>query len=140
MWSYVERQDLSALFDAIKAGDAAPGRAAIAPSILFALWLYAPVPKAKDEPGGSAAEAKAAEPPAPPLSEFDPKQGESEAIAQWRARMNSDAAGEIYKSRAATAECVNAQARNLGLQRMPVRGLTKVKCVVQLYVLAHNLT
>ena len=102
--------------------------------------LYAPVPKAKDEPGGSAAEAKAAEPPAPPLGEFDPKPGESEAVAQWRARMNSDAAGEIYKSRAATAECVNAQARNRGLQRMPVRGLTKVKCVVQLYVLAHNLT
>ena len=41
VWGYVERQDLSALFDAIKARGAAPGRAAIAPSILFALWLYA---------------------------------------------------------------------------------------------------
>ena len=106
--------------------------------------LYAPVPKAKppkakDESSGNAAEAKAAEPPAPPLSEFDPKPGDSEAVAQWRARMNSDAAREIYKSRAATAECVNAQARNRGLQRMPVRGLAKVKCVVRLYVLAHNL-
>ena len=38
---YVERQDLSALFDAIKARGAAPGRAAIDPRILFALWLYA---------------------------------------------------------------------------------------------------
>ena len=106
--------------------------------------LYAPVPKAKppkakDESSGNAAEAKAAEPPAPPLSEFDPTPGDSEAVAQWRARMNSDAAREIYKSRAATAECVNAQARNRGLQRMPVRGLAKVKCVVRLYVLAHNL-
>ena len=53
--------------------------------------------------------------------------------------MNSDTAREIYKDRAATAECVNAQARNRGLQRMPVRGLRKVKCVVRLYVLAHNL-
>jgi transposase len=110
--------------------------------------LYAPVPKAKppkakDQPGdvsgGHAAEAKPAEPSAQPLSEFDPKPGDSEAVAQWRARMNSEAAREIYKHRAATAECVNAQARNRGLQRMPVRGLAKVNCVVRLYVLAHNL-
>ena len=108
--------------------------------------LYAPVPKAKppkakpkDDSGGNAAEAGAAEPPAPALSEFDPKPGDSEAVVKWRARMNSDTAREIYKSRAATAECVNAQARNRGLQRMPVRGLNKVRCVARLYVLAHNL-
>ena len=110
--------------------------------------LYAPVPKAKppkakDEPGeesgGHAAKAKPAEPSAQPLSEFDPKPGDSEAVAQWRARMNSQAAREIYKQRAATAECVNALARNRGLQRMPVRGLARVKCVVRLFVLAHNL-
>jgi IS5 family transposase len=53
--------------------------------------------------------------------------------------MSSDAAREIYKNRAATAECVNAQARNRGLLRMPVRGLAKVRCVVRLYALAHNL-
>ena len=59
--------------------------------------------------------------------------------AQWRTRMNSDAARAIYKDRAATAECVNAQARTRGLLRMPVRGLAKVRCVVRLYALAHNL-
>ena len=53
--------------------------------------------------------------------------------------MNSDDAREIYKDRAATAECVNAQARNRGLQRMPVRGLAKVRCVARLFALAHNL-
>jgi IS5 family transposase len=53
--------------------------------------------------------------------------------------MAGDAAREIYKDRAATAECVNAQARNRGLLRMPVRGLAKVKCVVRLFALAHNL-
>lgn len=37
--------------------------------------------------------------------------------------MASDEAKEIYKQRAVTAECVNAQARNRGLLRMPVRGL-----------------
>ena len=53
----------------------------------------------------------------------------------WPAKRPS----EIYKQRAATAECVNAQARNRGLLRMPVRGLAKVRSVVGLFVLAHNL-
>jgi hypothetical protein len=43
------------------------------------------------------------------------------------------------KTRAATAECINAQARNRGLQRLPVRGLDKVKGVATLLALAHNL-
>jgi transposase len=68
-----------------------------------------------------------------------PKPDDSEAVAQWRQRMASDEAKEIYKQRAATAECVNAQARNRGLLRMPVRGLAKVRSVVGLFVLAHNL-
>jgi transposase len=105
--------------------------------------LYAPVPKAKvpksknPQDGGTAENASQGQMPA--ISEFEPKPGDSEAVARWRCRMNSDAAREIYKNRAATAECVNAQARNRGLLRMPVRGLAKVKCVVRLYVLAHNL-
>jgi transposase len=97
--------------------------------------LYAPVPRPKS---AKAKDGKDDEPPAPG-SEFEPKPGDSDAVAQWRARMATDAAREIYKDRAATAECVNAQARNRGLLRMPVRGLAKVKCVVRLYALAHNL-
>ena len=95
--------------------------------------VYAPVPRAKSSKG------KGGDEPPAPGSEFEPKPGDSEAVAQWRERMNSDAAREIYKDRAATAECVNAQARNRGLLRMPVRGLAKVRCVVKLYALAHNL-
>jgi hypothetical protein len=53
--------------------------------------------------------------------------------------MGTDEAKTIYKARAATAECVNAQARNRGMLRMPVRGLSKMKSVVGLFVLAHNL-
>ena len=68
-----------------------------------------------------------------------PKAGDSESVAQWRVRMGSEQAKEIYKQRAATAECVNAQARNRGLLRMPVRGLAKIRSVVGLFVLAHNL-
>ena len=108
--------------------------------------LYAPVPKSKpakskdqpkDPPEGPAGEVEQKAPSA--VSEFEPKPGDSEAVAKWRGRMNTDAARAIYKDRAATAECVNAQARNRGLLRMPVRGLAKVRCVVRLYVLAHNL-
>jgi hypothetical protein len=106
--------------------------------------LYAPVPKSKspkskDAAKGDANPAGETDPAPQPPSEFEPKPGDGEAVAQRRQRMHSDAAREIYKQRAATAECVNAQARNRGLQRMPVRGLAKVKCVVRLFVLAHNL-
>lgn len=93
--------------------------------------VYAPVPEPrakKDELDNEVQQDK-----------HQPKPGDSEAVAQWRARMASDQAKDIYKQRAATAECVNAQARNRGLLRMPVRGLTKVRSVVGLFVLAHNL-
>ena len=120
--------------------------------------LYAPVPKnkvpkakdsGKDGPKVELASAVAGQAgtddtpkqmvvPAP-VSEFEPKPGDSQAVAHWRRRMDSDEAREIYRHRAATAECVNAQARNRGLLRMPVRGLPKVKCFVRLFVLAHNL-
>jgi transposase len=107
--------------------------------------LYAPVPKAKPpkEPpkpatGTEAGQAVQGVASAAPISEFDPKPGDSPAVAQWRARMNTDQAREIYRQRAATAECVNALARNRGMLSMPVRGLAKVGCVVGLFVLAHN--
>ena len=64
---------------------------------------------------------------------------DSEALAQWRQRMGSEAAKEIYKQRAATAECVNAIARGRGLSQFLVRGCNKVKAVALWYALAHNL-
>lgn len=97
--------------------------------------VYAPVPepKTKKDKQGNAVQQDA-EP-----DKHQPKAGDSEAVASWRVRMGSAEAQELYKQRAATAECVNAQARNRGLLRMPVRGLVKVRCVVGLFVLAHNL-
>lgn len=41
VWCYVERQDLGELYADIKVVEGGAGRAAIAPEILFALWLYA---------------------------------------------------------------------------------------------------
>jgi len=84
--------------------------------------VYAPVqqPKEKDRD------------PHVPLPE------DSEAVAAWRIRMGTAEAKEIYKRRAATAECVNAIARNRGLRQFLVRGLRKVQAVALWYALAHN--
>jgi hypothetical protein len=68
-----------------------------------------------------------------------PKTGDSAAVEDWRKRMGTEEAKEIYKERAATAECVNAQARERGLTRLRVRGTAKVRCVLLLHALAHNL-
>ncbi len=106
-------------------------------AVAGATEVYAPVPEAgaakgkvdKDQDGG---------PPQAP-GRYERKPGDSDAVAEWRQRMGTEEAGEIYKDRAATAECVNALARNRGLLRLPVRGLERVRSVVRLFVLAHNL-
>jgi transposase len=85
--------------------------------------VYAPVQKSKD----------------PARDAHTPRPDDTPAVAQWRQRMATDEAKVIYRERAATAECVNALARNRGLQRFLVRGLRKVKAVMLWYVLAHNL-
>ena len=85
--------------------------------------VYAPVQKPKDEN----------------TDPHEPKPSDSAVVAAWRVRMGTEEAKAIYKERAATAECINAQARNRGLTQLLVRGKAKVKCVVLLYALAHNL-
>lgn len=85
--------------------------------------VYAPVPQAKDKD----------------TDPHQPKAKDSPAVAKWRQRMATDEAKALYKDRAATAECVHAQARNRGLVLLPVRGLKKVKGVAVLFALAHNL-
>jgi transposase len=84
--------------------------------------VYAPVPKPKD----------------PQRDRYAPHEGDSPAVAEWRARMATEAAKRIYKGRAATAECVNAQARNRGLVRLLVRGVEKVRAIALWYAIAHN--
>jgi IS5 family transposase len=69
----------------------------------------------------------------------EPRENDSEAVAAWRRRMATTEAKEIYKERASTIECINAAARNRGLQRFLVRGLHKVRCVALMFALAHNL-
>ena len=70
---------------------------------------------------------------------YAPKDKDSKPVAIWRERMGSDYAKAIYPQRAATIECVNAIARERGLTRLRVRGTAKVRCVLLLHALAHNL-
>ena len=88
-----------------------------------AVIVYAPVPKPKDDTRD----------PHQPLAH------DADAVAAWRRRMGTDEAKVLYKERAATAECVNAIARNRGLQQFGVRGLAKAKAVLLWFALAHNL-
>jgi transposase len=85
--------------------------------------VYAPVQKPKD----------------PQRDPHAPRPDDSPTVAEWRVRMGTAEAKEIYKQRAATAECVNALARNRGLQQFRVRGLVKVRAVALLYALVQNL-
>ncbi len=85
--------------------------------------VFSPVPKVKD----------------PDTDPHARKEGDSEAVGAWRERLGTEEAKAIYQARAATAEGVNAQARERGLTRLRVRGTAKVRCVLLLHALAHNL-
>jgi hypothetical protein len=85
--------------------------------------VYAPVPAPKD----------------PKVDRYAAKPSDSPAVAAWRQRMGGAEAKAIYKERAATAECVNAQARNRGLILSRVRGQLKAKAIALWHALAHNL-
>jgi transposase len=67
------------------------------------------------------------------------KEGDSDAVADWRSRMGTEAAKLLYRLRCQTAEWVNAQCRNRGLRHMPVRGLARCRNVALLFAIAHNL-
>lgn len=73
------------------------------------------------------------------IDPFAPVSGDKPEVAAWRQRMGQPDSQEIYKERASTAEWVNAQARNRGLQQFRVRGLAKVKSVAMWYAIVHNL-
>jgi transposase len=70
---------------------------------------------------------------------YAPNKNDSQAVKEWRERMATQDAKEIYKQRASTAECVNAHARNRGLYQFKVRGMIKTFTVVVIHVLTHNL-
>ena len=70
---------------------------------------------------------------------YAPQPGDPPAIAEWRERMGREPAKAIYRQRAATAECANAQARNRGLRQFVVRGLDKVRTIALWHALTHTM-
>ena len=70
---------------------------------------------------------------------FAPLPGDKPAVAEWRQRMGTPEAQQLYHLRASTAEWTNAQARNRGLYQVRVRGLAKVRVILLWYALVHNL-
>jgi hypothetical protein len=83
--------------------------------------------------------APVAKPKKAGVDRHEPKASDGAEVAEWRERMGTSEAKEIYKERAATAECVNAQARNRGLQQLTVRGVEKVKSIATWFAIAHNM-
>jgi transposase len=75
----------------------------------------------------------------PTRDRYEPLPDDPTEIAAWRKRMNTDAAKAIYKERAASVECANAQARNKGLIQFPVRGLQAVKAITLWHALTRNM-
>ena len=86
--------------------------------------LYAPVPKPRKEG----------------VDRYQPKKGDSQAVAEWRQRMGTPEAQAIYKLRASTVETANGECKTYrGLTQLLVRGIVKVKCVALLSALAYNI-
>ena len=63
---------------------------------------------------------------------------EHDAIKAWRARMADAASKAVYQARS-RVETVNGILKGRGLGVMHVRSIAKVRCVVLLHALAHNL-
>jgi transposase len=86
--------------------------------------VYAPVPQAKKEG----------------VDRYQPRKTDSAAVGEWRQRMGTPQARQLYKQRAATCETANAECKTYrALGPMLVRGLKKVRCAALLSALAYNL-
>ncbi|MHC4336151.1 MAG: transposase, partial [Planctomycetota bacterium] len=98
--------------------------AAIKQAATQGVTIYAPVPEPRDKE----------------RERYLPLPSDPPAVAEWRERMGTEEAKELYKDRAASVECVNAQARSQrGVQQVRVRGQAKVKCVALWTAITHNL-
>src|SRR5216684_2420099 len=69
---------------------------------------------------------------------YAPRRDDSDAVADWRKRMASEAGKQMYRQRA-MHECVNARARRMALIQLTVRGKAKARTVLQWFALAHNM-
>lgn len=85
--------------------------------------LYAPLPKQRE----------GQRPPG------EPRPDDPAAVAQWRARMQTDEAKEIYKKRSQTCELPHADGKkDRALGSVPVRGLDKAFAWAVLFALSYD--
>jgi transposase len=68
-----------------------------------------------------------------------PRKTDNEAMINLRERMSTEESKVIYKERSQTAEFANAAAKNRGMGKVLVRGLSKVTSMALLYAVAHNM-
>ena len=86
--------------------------------------LYMPVPKPR----------KAG------VDRYAPKPRDGAAVAEWRQRMGTKAAKQVYKQRSSTIETINGELKTYrGLVPLLVRGLRKVQCAALWSALAYNI-
>ena len=67
------------------------------------------------------------------------KKNDSEAVKKWRKTLDTEEMKESYKNRCSTAEFSNAQTKNHGMQEFLVRGFEKVRGMVNLHAISHNI-
>lgn len=72
------------------------------------------------------------------IDPFAALKGDSPPMGEWRERMGTDEAKELYKQRC-KCELPNAWCRNHGLYQFVVRGMEKVDIQTKWYVLTYNL-
>lgn len=78
----------------------------------------------------------------PKVGKGDPKKyqrNDTQAVKDWRDKIDTPEIKEIYKKRSSTAEFSNAQMKNFGLKTFLVRGISKVKGMALLHAIALNI-
>lgn len=72
------------------------------------------------------------------VERYEPRANDGAEIAEWRERMRSQSGAQTYKRRS-RCELVHAKFRNLGLDRLNVRGRKNVETYVRWFALAANI-
>ena len=69
---------------------------------------------------------------------YAPRPGDGPGVTVWRELMSGALGQRMYRVRS-QLECLFAQMRQRDLRQVLVRGSRKVRCVMLLHALAHNL-
>jgi transposase len=91
------------------------------------ITIYAPPPPERNDIS-----------PAALKNRLSKRRREPDSVKDWRSRMESAAGQLMYRLRK-LIERINADRKNHGFDRLPVRGLVKTKAVALIHALAHNL-